>query len=461
MGYQGNERGARNPLSRRVGRDFEAFGGEVSEFDPATVGLGDFVSAVNADVNPERVTPRPGEAKVLLWPLEASVKGIWDLESYLGEAAGPTPTPAPTDLLIVHTADFSNGLTIDSSTPNNIYVTDGAALATIVGTTAPPYVSNCYWSAQNKIAWGTCFTLGGSAEIRTYAAGPPGLAEPTNLATVTDSSGSGTTVDYGITGMCEGPDGLLYFGVRFPSGATTKIYTCDGDGNVTMVKDTLLTAGVYLTKFSAAAGDWVVATFEGIAPVLLWESFTAGVPSGTWTSNGITGFASISRHRGAAHVMSLGGDNVLCLAYTWPDIPGAERLGIGIMWPDPATTWATHSLTGSTLANSGCGGLVGLNETLYIFFNATHVGDRWVTTFDQVNNWVNEAFPLTDMGVTSVEQACVLGDEAQVVLAVSGSISGGIFASDGADITLPFTNLSPGLGGNFNPVICVGPAVAP
>lgn len=77
------EKGTRQTVTRRVGRDFEAFGGEATSRDPARLGPNDFVSAINADVQPRRVTPRPGEAKVLASPLGGSVKGMWDVESYL------------------------------------------------------------------------------------------------------------------------------------------------------------------------------------------------------------------------------------------------------------------------------------------------------------------------------------------------------------------------------------------
>lgn len=83
MAYSPQENGARQTITRRVGRDFDAFSGEATSRDAARLGPNDFVSAINADVQPRRVTPRPGEAKVLASPLGAAVKGMWDLESDL------------------------------------------------------------------------------------------------------------------------------------------------------------------------------------------------------------------------------------------------------------------------------------------------------------------------------------------------------------------------------------------
>lgn len=83
MAYQPTEAGTRSPLSRRVGRDFSGFNGENATRDAATVAVNEFVSAVNAKVEPRRVTPRPGEAKLLASPLDAQVMLICDIESFL------------------------------------------------------------------------------------------------------------------------------------------------------------------------------------------------------------------------------------------------------------------------------------------------------------------------------------------------------------------------------------------
>lgn len=430
MGYQGKERGTRNPLSRRVGRDFEAFGGEVSEFDAATVGLGDFVSAVNADVNPERVTPRPGEAKILASPLDADVKGIWDLESWLGSGGTPAP-PTPGLLATLHLAPGN----VTTTAASDAFVVYPGLFADIVGTSAPSYSCIGYWEDENKIVFGTYRNAAGNVEIRGYQASPVTGAEP---ALICSLAVAGAASDNRVTGIAAGSDGKLYFGVC-EIGATTKVYSWDG-ATVTLERDSGFTgkeAYVYAINDSTNSNFKIVVAYQGVGSPVSVDHLTIG---GAWArKNYVFGNAGTSNW-GAGCVYHLDNSDYDMLALSWQwTVGGTHHLMNYLIDPVDMSVWSSREITGSGTGETFIG-VAPSNGLLYVAWGATHLGSRWISVFEDGGPGWTDEYSSIDINVASQTPIALRSDTDGNVY-FWGFFDYKVYVSQGTDLTLPFTEL--------------------